>query len=107
MSDESFPDFTGRIVVVQLATPQVSFALEQARYERHLGKLYLIGRQVANPQHPHWSDGATFYIAPEQLSFFAVFDSLQAYLSRLAEFPSAPPPIEQDKRRRKWFGRGE
>ena len=103
MHDESVPDFTGKVVAVALATSQVSLALEQVRYERQLGKLYLVGRQVANPQHPNWADGATYYIAPEQIVFFAVFDSLDDYLRRSAALPSEPSPSEQS--RRGWLGR--
>jgi hypothetical protein len=107
MSDESFPDFTGKVVAVQLATPPMSIALEQVRYERQLGKLYLIGRQVGYPEYPNWADGATYYIAPEQISFFAVFDSVEIYLSRAAAWkPPQPHPVEQQPQRRGWFGRG-
>jgi len=109
MEGESFPDFAGKVLAVQLGTPPVSLSLEQARYERHLGKLYLVGRQVVIPQYPNWADGATYYIAPEQLSFFAVFDSLDVYLARVASFPRPTPPPEehgQQPHRRGWFGRG-
>ena len=104
--DESLPDFAGKVVAIQMVTPQVSLGLEQARYERHLGKLYLVGRQVTNPQSPNWADGAMFYIAPEQISFFAVFDSLQTYLARVAPHSSAQPRGDPDQHRRGWFGRG-
>jgi hypothetical protein len=108
--DESLPDFTGRVVGVYVVAPPVSLALEQARYERHLGKLYLVGRQVANPDRPAWDDGVTYYIAPEQIAYFAVFDSLSLYLSRIAGFAAqvaaaqAANPTQQQKRG--WFGRG-
>ena len=104
--DESLPDFTGRVVVVQMMTPLVSLALADARYERHLGKLYLVGRQVGSPQFPNWADGATHYIAPEHMAFFAVFDSLDLYLSRLAAHPYQPAPADAPQPRRGWFGRG-
>jgi hypothetical protein len=108
MGDESFPDFTGKVVAIQLATPPMSLALEQVRYERQLGKLYLIGRQVAHPQYPNWADGALYYIAPEQISFFAVFDSLQTYLARAAAaWRSEPPSVQKQQQRRGWFGRRE
>jgi len=104
MHDESAPDFTGRVVVVALATSQSSLALEHVRYERQLGKLYLVGQQVAHPQFPNWADGATYYIAPEQIIFFAVFDSLADYLARAAARPPEPsPPAEPP--RRGWLGR--
>jgi hypothetical protein len=106
MADESIPDFAGKVVAVQMVTPPLSVGLEQARYERHLGKLYLVGRQVTNPQSPNWADGAVFYIAPEQISFFAVFDSLQVYTARVAAHASVQPPAGQDQHRRGWFGRG-
>ena len=109
MEGDSYPDFAGKVLAVQLGTPPVSLALEQARYERHLGKSYLVGRQVVNPQNPNWADGATYYIAPEQLAFFAVFDSLEAYLARVAAWPRPTPPQEghgEPPNRRGWFGRG-
>jgi hypothetical protein len=106
MNDESVPDFAGKVVAVQMVTPPVSLGLEQARYERHLGKLYLVGRQVANPQSPNWADGAVYYIAPEQIAFFAVFDSLAVYMARVAGHSAAHPPAGQDQQRRGWFGRG-
>ena len=106
MNDESFPDFTGKVVCVQLATTPVSLALEHVRYERHVGKLYFVGRQVAHPKRPNWADGATYYIAPEQIAFFAVFDSLDKYLARAAAMSSEPPrPAGEQPHRRSWFGR--
>jgi hypothetical protein len=108
MNGESFPDFTGKVVTVQLGTPPVSLALEQVRYERHVGKLYLIGRQVAVPERPTWVDGAICYIAPEQLTYFAVFDSLDVYLTRVAAWYRPTPPQlgpGQQAKRRGWFGR--
>lgn len=106
MNDESFPDFAGKVVTVQIGTPPASFALEQVRYERHLGKLYLVGRQVANPKQPNWADGATHYIAPEQLSWFAVFNSVADYLARLASWAPTYSAPEAQPGRRGWFGRG-
>ncbi|HJZ93519.1 MAG TPA: hypothetical protein VKE40_21765 [Gemmataceae bacterium] len=105
MSDESIPDFTGKVLAVQLATPPMSIALEQARYERQFGKLYLIGRQVGYPDYPNWADGATYYIAPEQISFFAVFDSLETFLARAAAAWKSAPPVDPHPQRRSWFGR--
>jgi hypothetical protein len=104
MHDESAPDFAGKVVAVALGTPQISLALEQVRYERQLGKLYLVGRQVAQPRNPNWADGATYYIAPEQISFFAIFDSVADYLARTAIRPTEPPPTD-DQLKRGWFGR--
>jgi len=91
MHDESVPDFTGKVVAVALGTPATSLALEQVRYERQLGKLYLVGRQVAQPHNPNWADGATYYIAPEQISFFCVFDSVADYLARTGGRPPGDP----------------
>ena len=104
MHDESTPDFTGKVVAVMLAEAQTSLALEQVRYERQLGKLYLVGRQVAQPHSPNWADGATYYIAPEQISFFAVFDSVADYLARTGSRPVEPPRAD-DQSKRGWFGR--
>jgi hypothetical protein len=104
MQDESTPDFTGKVVAVMLAEARTSVALEQVRYERQLGKLYLVGRQVAQPRSPNWADGATYYIAPEQISFFAVFDSVADYLARTASGPTEPPPTDEQSKRG-WFGR--
>jgi hypothetical protein len=104
MHDESAPDFTGKVVAVSLATSQMALALDQVRYERQLGKLYLVGRQVANPQYPNWADGATYYIAPEQITFFAVFESLADYLARVAARPPEPSPPGEPPRRG-WLGR--
>jgi hypothetical protein len=99
MTDESHPDFTGKVVTVQIAAGMVSIALEGARYERQVGKLYLVGRQVADPKQPNWADGALHYIAPEQITFFTVFDSLESYLARASE------PVDEQPPRRGWFGR--
>jgi|SRR5690242_18770052 hypothetical protein len=104
MQDESTPDFAGKVVAVMLAEAQTSLALEQVRYERQLGKLYLVGRQVAQPSSPNWADGATYYIAPEQISFFAVFDSVADYLARTAARPTGPAPSDQQSKRG-WLGR--
>jgi hypothetical protein len=106
MNGESFPDFTGKVVTVQLGTPPASLALEQVRYERHLGKLYLVGRQMAVPERPNWADGATYYIAPEQIAYFAVFDSVNLYLARLAAFNAQATASVKTQPQRGWFGRG-
>jgi len=104
--DESLPDFTGRVVVVYIVAPPTSFALEQVRYERHVGKLYLVGRQVADPQRPTWNDGATYHIAPEHIAYFAVFDSADLYRSRIAAFNAQMAAGATPPQPRGWFGRG-
>jgi hypothetical protein len=111
MREETVPDFNGKVVAIMLATTQVSLALEEVRYERQMGKQYLVGRQVAHPTYPNWADGATYYIAPEQITFFAVFDSLDRYLARAAAWqsvasaPPASPGPTAELQRRGWFGR--
>src|SRR5205823_9423730 len=79
-------------------------ALAEPRFERQAGKVYLVGRQLADPRFPNWMDGALHYVPREQIAFYTVFASVEDYLARLSAPAPAPTPAAAP--RRGWFDRG-
>jgi hypothetical protein len=102
MSEKYLPDFGGKVVFVQLTLAGQWYTLFGPTFERQAGKLFLVGRTI--PEDNTWARDALIHIPMDQVSSYAVFDSLETYRSRPGTQTSPPPPVEIEKRRG-WFGR--
>ncbi len=98
-------NFEGRVVVVYVnsgglfRSGQTGWTLDSPRFEEQLGRTFLVGRAIADqPDIPTWHHGASINIPWESVSYYYVFDSIEAYREAVARSRSGA--------RRTWFTRG-
>ena len=88
-SQDSLPDFTGKVVVVYHAgsrDPYSSSALISPRFERQGGRLFLRGEPAPGDTPNDWALGCRFCVAWEVVEAYLVFDSVEDYQDRCVRF---------------------
>jgi hypothetical protein len=98
-------DFAGKVITVFINSGALVFSeqpgwtLDNPRFEEQLGRIFLVGKSVGQ-QHanPPWHHGAVVNIPWEAVSYYLVFDSVEAYREATGRYrPEGPKPG--------WFGR--
>jgi hypothetical protein len=96
--DDYLPDFSGKVVVIQMPETSFGWTLLSPVFEKQGGKLFLVGKSV--PSAALWSSDGTVNVPWDNIVFYVVFDSLEVYKAKFEQFQSPP----SNKHRRGWFG---
>ena len=87
MSNDSLPDFAGKVVSLYHThkPDDDGAALCDAHFERQGGRLFLLGAPAPGTTVNNWLDGKTIAVAWDTIDAYYVFDSLKDYLDRRAK----------------------
>jgi len=104
--------FAGKVVTVFINTGALIFSeqpgwtLASPRLEEQLGRKFLVGETIAeHREEPYWHQGATVNIPWGSVSYYLVFESIEAYRESAARHRArAPEPAARP--RPGWFGKG-
>jgi hypothetical protein len=102
MTDDGLPDFSGKVVFVQLPAEGYHWTLVEARFERQGGCWVLVGK----PFHvgdDHWTRGSTIGIRWKYVAYYAGFDSIEEVRARQQTKPTTSDITKGP--RRGWLGR--
>ncbi len=98
-------NFAGKVVTVYIRigslilSEQPSWTLDSPRIEEQLGRTFLVGKAISDPDaSPAWYHGASINIPWESVSHYIVFNSNEAFHAANSRHRDGVP-------KPRWFGR--
>jgi hypothetical protein len=80
------PNFKGKVLYVVFAGKDSSRAIENARFERQCGRLFLVGTSPEDASEKDWITGLRYAVAWDSVIDYVVFNSFEEYRKRLSTF---------------------
>ena len=78
-SVSDLPDFTGKVLNLNLADDEADRDLVSPTFEMQGGRLFLVGEVPAGATTSEWSTGARGAVSWESVTSYLVFDSIAHY----------------------------
>ena len=90
MTDDSLPDFRGKLVVFYTSSrANRSYMLDEVTFEVQAGRLFVVGKVSREYDDDVWGRGATACIAWDGVEQYLVFDSPAHYHQETARYNEA------------------
>ena len=87
MNDEVLPNFDGKLLVITTKDgPEYSTLVEQARFEKQGGRLFVIGTARSPWPEPGWQEGLQIAVAWDVVHSYYVIDALEEYRKLVKKF---------------------
>jgi hypothetical protein len=86
MFQMSYPDFTGKIVLIYLAhrSDDYNVVLQNAELQNQAGKIFIVGEFADGTTSNDWAAGIRTAVSWENVEQYLVFDTLEDYYSRMS-----------------------
>jgi hypothetical protein len=86
MFQMTFPDFSGKIVLIYLAnrSDDYNVVMQHATLENQAGKIFIVGEFAEGTTASDWAAGIRTAVSWENVEQYLVFDSIEDYYSRMS-----------------------
>jgi hypothetical protein len=78
------PDLSDKIVCLYQENREHELTIQNAVFEEHNGRLFLVGDVPEGGSANDWLSGLKAYVSWDHVQEFIVFDSLEEYFARLS-----------------------
>jgi len=103
MTEESLPDFSGKVVIIAIPANGFGWTLLSPTFERHAEKLVVVGKPLGEKGQNPWGQDATVCIPWRYVAYYVIYPSIEAYRSRST--PDLPATKPARPARSGWLGR--
>ena len=91
MADDGLPDLTGKVLAIYFkdrADIHDGAIIEEVRFEKQAGRLFLVGRVPRGVNPADWNAGLETCIAWDAIGEYTVFESVEDFQRRVGRIPS-------------------